>query len=576
MIDTAKFKDLYVSEAEDHLQKLNDNLLILEKDPHGVEIMNELMRSSHTLKGSSATMGYTSMALLMHVMEDIFDYARTDKLTITLDIVNELFATFDALEHSLESIKTTGVEADLQANVDRLKAITNVQTEGVGKSAHAPEAATAPAASTPAPASAAETPAQAVVPTPPQSETKPEFKVANEEDVVVEKIEHIKVPIKRLDILFDLVEELLIAKMRIENIAGKNAEFKGEINRLERLISDIQYQVMQTRLVPVDQVFARFPRMIRDLAIVQKKKIDLQISGGDIELDRTIIDKLGNPLVHLIRNAVDHGIDKEGTITLRVVRDRDAALVMVENTGQSIDYEKVREIAVKRGMVSKQEAPTLTREDLAKIIFQPHFSTSEVVTEISGRGVGLSAVQEFVTEIGGQVYVESPPKDKVDEHGAPLKDAGTRFTLELPLKLAIVNSLLVKVSGQIYAIPFANIVRSVQVPMKQVKSMGDQDVAIIGDTHVMLVKLNQVFGFPNTAPREDMHTVVLVQRGEEYAGLVVDTLLDEQEIIAKSLPESLKGVRGFSGSTILGDGKTIMILDVPGLLKETTKFIRVS
>lgn len=574
MIDTSKFKDLFLSEAEDHLQRLNDKLLALEKSPKEPELLNELMRSSHTLKGSSATMGYTSMALLMHVMEDIFDYARTDKLMVTTDIMNELFSTFDAIGKSLESIKLAGTEVDLGENVEKLKQITHVKTEGVGKSvpaASAPATPNTPAEGVEKKEAPTDVPVVAAT-----TETSSLKKPGSEEDSGVEKIEYVKVSVKRLDLLFDLVEELLIDKMRLENIAGRDSELKGVINHLERLISDIQYQVMQARLVPVDQVFARFPRMVRDLATRQKKKIDLQISGGDIELDRTIIDKLGNPLVHLLRNAVDHGIQDGGVIQLKVVRDRDFALISVENDGMSIDYERVRAVAIERKVVSKADAATLTHEQLIKIIFQPNFSTSETVTDISGRGVGLSAVEEFVTEIGGRVVVESPPKDRVDEHGAPLLNAGTRFTLELPLTLAIVNSLLVTVSGQIFAIPFANIIRSVSVHQRDVKSMGDQDVAIVNGTHVALVRLNKVFGLEEVHANDGVLTVVLVQKGEEIAGIVVDTLKDDQEIIAKSLPESLKGVKGFSGSTILGDGRTIMILDVPGLLADSKKLIRVT
>ncbi len=564
MVDVSKFKDLFISEAEDHLQKLNDNLLSLEKKPDEKELLHELMRSSHTLKSSSATMGYTSMAYLMHVMEDVFDYARKDLLKIDLEIINELFATFDAINNSLESIKDTGKEVDLNDRIEVIKRITNVQTEGFSKSERAEDVKT--------PASSGSTTNQTNSPT-----TKPADKKSssNEQDDAVIEIEHIKVPVKRLDLLFDLVEELLIDKMRLESLAGDNLELKGVVNHLERLVSDIQYQVTQARLVPVDQIFARFPRMVRDLSIREKKKIDLQISGGDIELDRTIIDKLGNPLVHLLRNAIDHGIVTEGVIKLSVVRERDYALVSVEDNGNGIKYERVREEAIKRGVYSAAEAADLSRGQLIELLFNPQFSTAEKVTDISGRGVGLSAVKEFANEIGGEIRVESPPKDLIRPDGTVPDHAGTRFTLELPLTLAIVNSLLVTVGSQMFAIPFSNIVRAIQVPLGDVKSMGDQNVAVVNDEYVTLVHLDKLFEIKDAKVVEDKITVVLIRKGAELAGIVVDGLRDEQEIIVKPLPDSLKGVPGFSGSTILGDGRTIMILDIAGLLADSAKFIRV-
>jgi len=387
-----------------------------------------------------------------------------------------------------------------------------------------------------------------------------------------EKISHIKVPVERLDTLMDLMEELLIDKMRLERLKKKDPELEAVVDHLSRLVSDIQYQVMQARLVPVEQIFARFPRMIRDLSREQKKKIEFEITGGEMELDRTIVDKLGEPLVHLLRNAVDHGIEKRGTVKLKALREKDFALIVVENDGGAIDFEKVKQAAVRKNIVDAKEVESFGQTQLINLLYHPRLSTKEIVTETSGRGVGLSAVKNFADQLGGRVVVESS-----------LPGGGCRFTLELPFTLAIINALLVGVQDSLFAIPFSSIERSVSISPKDIKSMADQDVAVVDGQHVPLVRLDKVFGLgargeggkPKPVGLEPRAcTAVLVRRGEDIAGIVIDRLINEQEIIVKPLSPVLRATKGFSGSTILGDGKTILILDVVSLLEDTAKFVR--
>ena len=610
MIDLNKFKDLFISEVEDHLQKLNDNLLALEKNPTDKKLMNELMRSSHTMKSSSAMMGYKKMSFLTHVMEDVFDYARNDQLKLTPEIINKLFETFDILEESLMSIKKTGKELDVDSTIKEIKEMTGVATEGTGKSPRTPEGK-------PIIKNSKNQPEQ-------EKDDKNNELNNNNEEIVkkkseqkinfapveefIQRIDYIKVPVKRLDNLMSLMEELLIDRMRLEQFKDRDAKLGGVISHLNRLVSDIQYQVMQSRLVPIEQIFARFPRMIRDVAKSLGKKANLEITGGEIELDRTIVDKLGEPLVHLLRNAVDHGIKESGTIKLKAKREKDFALIIVENDGNSIDWEKVVESAVKKGIIDKRQGDYLIsdlklkiadfrdkkvkdikpKSEIIDLLYNPRLSTKDKVTEISGRGVGLSVVKNFVDQIGGRIEIKSP----LSEEG------GTRFTLELPLTLAIINSLLVEVRNSLFAIPFSNIERSVSIFREEIKSMADQDIAVIDGTDVPLVYLSKVFALNKGKDRKIKNaekvkedekdvenfsssgnskiTVVLVKRGSNIAGLVVDNLVNEQEIIVKSLPPVLRKTKGFSGSTILGDGKTILILDIASLLEDTSKLIRTS
>jgi len=411
------------------------------------------------------------------------------------------------------------------------------------------------------------------------------------------------------------MEELLVDKMKLERIIGSvgkeltDEEIKKKyplvpelgpvVEHLSRLVSDIQYQVMQARLVPVEQIFARFPRMVRDLAAEQNKEIEFEVSGGEIELDRTIIDKLGEPLVHLLKNAVDHGIESAGTVSLQARREREYAVIVVEDDGQGVDFEAVRRAAQKRNITTAEsEVNILNKDHLVNLLYHPRLSTKEQVTETSGRGVGMSVVKDFVSNIGGRVYVESPIATEAES-------GGTRITLELPLTLAIINSLLVTVNGAMFAIPFSSVERSVSVEPADIKSMADQDVALVDGRDVALVRLGNIFGLtetisgktagqrnreteklkdreisedPRIDPRESASatsTIVLVKRGNEMAGIVVDTILDEQEIIVKTLPPVLRGVKGFSGSTILGDGRTVLILDPVSLLEDSSRLVRV-
>ncbi|MBU4432514.1 chemotaxis protein CheW, partial [Patescibacteria group bacterium] len=391
----------------------------------------------------------------------------------------------------------------------------------------------------------------------------------DEIDDSVKKIEYIKVPIKRLDALMDLVEELVIDKMALQRMGLKNKELQEVTDHVGLLIQSLQYEVMQARLVPVEQVFARFPRMVRDLSKRQEKKVEFFVHGSDLELDRSIVDKLGEPLVHLLRNAIDHGIKTEGYVRLEAKRDRENALIIVENNDQSIDIEKVKQAAVKRGIASAKEVDLMTNQEVMNLLFHPKLSTNDVVTEISGRGVGLNVVKSFAESSGGRVIVEN-------------LNPGARFTLELPLTLAIINSLLVEVGELIYAIPFSNIDRSVLVNAENIKRMADNNVAIVDGIKVPLIDLREKFG--NIIVVDNNHVieksekaddevlknvdkvVVIVKKGDELIGLVIDKLVGEQEVTVKPLSPILRNVRGFSGSTILGDGRTILILDIVNLL----------
>lgn len=566
MFDIKKFKDIFLIEATEHLQKLNDNLLALEKlyklkddDKKNQisELLNELMRSSHTMKSSSAAMGYSKLAYLMHVLEDIFDFARYGKLDFDKKIFDFLYEIFDSVDKSLKEIKNNDKELDVQKIADKIKKITGVKTVGTGKSI--------------------------------KNETSRDMSVANKatkNNLSSEKISSINVSVEKLDELMNLTEELLINRLRlnsyIEKISGKVlTDIKEISDNLGSTISSLQYSVMQARLVPVRQAFINFTRLVRDLAEKQNKEIDFEIIGSDLELDRTIVDKLQDPVIHLLRNAVDHGIIKNGKIKIITKREKDYFTVEVVDYGQGINWLDVVKVAKDRAIIS-QETYNLFRKELesvknktpsseiVKLIFHPNLSTAKQVTETSGRGVGLSVVENFVKDIHGNIVVQSPF----------LENTGTRFILELPLTLAIIKALLVRVGNQKFAIPFTVIDRAVLVPLTNIKSLGDQDIAVINDQDVPLIRVDKVFEIDfelkqNKKENIKNLTVVLVRRGQEFSGIVVDELINQQEIIVKPLPEYIRGVKGFAGSSILGNGQTILILDTLNMISDIKKITRI-
>ncbi len=307
-------------------------------------------------------------------------------------------------------------------------------------------------------------------------------------------IEAIKVDVVILDKLMNLTEELLVERMRLSELVRhakektkeefNKAEFEGSSEAFNRLISELQLNVTQARMVPLGQIFERFPRMVRDLSHEQNKEVDFKIDGQDIELDRTVIDRLGEPLIHLLRNAVDHGIEKTGKIQLTALRERDKVIIEVTNEGKSIDWQKVIEAAVRKGIIDKATGDKYSRNtgnwklEIGNLLYR--VSTKEKVTETSGRGVGLSIVKSVAESLGGKVMFES-------------REEGTKFTLELPLTLAIIQALLVKVSDQIFALPFTQIDRSVRVSFQNIKKAFDQEVAVVEDEDIPMVRLDKLF-----------------------------------------------------------------------------------
>ncbi len=379
----------------------------------------------------------------------------------------------------------------------------------------------------------------------------------------------VRVSVERLDHIVNMVGELVTAKIRLAQIAKDKQvkELADALVQIDHIMNELQEEAVGARMVPMEQAFSRFPRMVRDLARGLGKQIELTLEGGDIEVDRSILDEISDPLVHLLRNAIDHGIEgpelrsaqgKPATGMLKLVakREKNQLLIIVEDDGAGIRTDKVRAAAVRKGLLSEAQARVLSEEEAINLIALPGFSTAEAVTAVSGRGVGVDAVRTKVEALGGSLRIESAV------------GKGSQFRVRLPLSLAIIQALLVKIGREEYAAPVANVVEAFEATAADIKSMHGQPVIMLRDEVLPVFRLDTILELPVARPAlAPYFTVLVVEAGEKRAGLVVDEVVAQLEVAIKALGRSLKTVRGFGGVTILGDGRICLILDFNSLLE---------
>ncbi len=436
--------------------------------------------------------------------------------------------------------------------------------ESSEEAAPAQEAAPAPAAAAPAaPAPAAAAPAapaaQAAGNKP--AEKKPGKPVVNRT---------IRVDIEKLDSLMNLVSELIIAKNSLvsasaESGAGSNNDFNEKIEYLENVTTNLHESVMKVRMVPIENTVQKFPRMIRDLNKKLGKKMELYMTGEDTELDRTVVDEIGDPLMHLLRNSADHGIEsaeiraqrgkpETGSIFLDAYQEGNNVIIEVRDDGNGIDVEAVKAKGIERGVITPEQAASMADKDAVNLLFHPGFSTAKVITDVSGRGVGLDVVKSKIEALSGEVSVKS-------ELGV-----GSTWTIRLPLTLAIIQTLMVVVGGEKYAISLGSIETIETIPEKDIKYVENKEVINLRGNVLPLIRLNQLIDVESESPEDGNLTVVIVKKGDKMAGIVVDELRGQQEIVIKSLGKYIKQVKFISGATILGDGEVALILDTNALL----------
>jgi two-component system chemotaxis sensor kinase CheA len=571
--EVLEYLDMFQSEANEHLLSLNDNMLKLEKDPGDMEALASVFRSSHTIKGMSATMGFTNMSNLTHELETALDFYRKTKSALTQKMINVTFECLDKLDKLNEEIndgKVGGV--GIREQLVKLKDIIeengswqkSLEKGGAKESKPAVKEAK-PAVKDAKPAVKETKP---VEPTTRPTKSKKELEKLKDkaEEKALKGTTSIRISIQNLENLMNLVGELVINKSRLVQI-GQSYELSDlneALGHIDRLTTDLQDEVLKMRMVPTRYIFNRFPRMVRDLARAEGKDIEFIIIGWDIELDRTVLDEISEPLVHLLRNSIDHGLEtpdvrvkngktRKGTIKLVAVRAKNNVKITVEDDGKGINPEVIRQKAIEKGLVDADKAKDLTKQECINLLFLPGFSTSKKVTSVSGRGVGMDVVKTKTESLGGMIEMDS-------EEGK-----GTQTVLTLPLTMAIIRALLIRLGNETYAIPISLVVETGKISKKKVKTVKGKEVVMLRDEVVPLVSLQDMFGIERPLGEDEL-TIVFVERGDTKIGLVVDYLIGQQEVVIKPLGKIFQNIKGIAGATILGDGRVALILDVATLI----------
>lgn len=673
-MDMNQYLEIFIEESQEHLQNLNQSLLGLETNPKDMQILNEIFRVAHTLKGMAGTMGFSRMTTLTHQMENVLDDIRNGKIAVTTFIVDVLFECLDFLENSVNYIANNSTESNASADdiIAKLNNILSGKGAGEAQAIEAPKTEAADqgiikfnqydngivakaleqgfnvfkvkvlldsgcmlkAARAFIVFQTVERYGEIIKAVPKVEDIEDEnfdseFSIAiishESEDVIkqelqtisevnqvvfekVDRVEDIqiesvgsalseeeqsnvpqseekesgedvhnkkaktgktvRVDIDRLDNLMNLVSELIIIKTRLEGAGTDNTDqdMSEAVEYLERITTNLHDAVMKVRMVPIERVFNRFPRMVRDLSKDLGKDITLSMSGEETELDRTVIDEIGDPLIHLIRNSLDHGIeDKEertkkgksptGNLYLRAYQDGNSVVIEVEDDGNGIDINKVRKKAIEKGLISQSEADMLDERESVELLFRPGFSTAEKISDISGRGVGLDVVKTKIESLNGAVEVET------------VSGKGSKFIIRLPLTLAIIQALMVTIGNEKYAIPL-NVIRDITtIDAETIRNIHGQEVVLNRDNVLPIIRLNRVLDVEGSTTDTDKEmTIVVVKKGEKHAGFIVDSLIGQQEIVIKTLGKYLSGIRFIAGATILGDGQVALIVDTNSLI----------
>jgi two-component system chemotaxis sensor kinase CheA len=624
IFDKTEFVAYFRDEAEELLQQIDADLLQLEDHVESgrpdTELVNSLFRALHTIKGSSGMLQFTDVQNVAHKLENLCDLLRKERMPLSESCVDILFAGRDFLTDLVQAAIDGGDApsglADYLGRLDSFVAVyeeTSSVIEGNAGSGVSFEAAASEEEEnvTPDQIDAFEAEvmrllqqAQQQKQTDASNAGGPKAggpdgsagggRAARSADAPVKTQratahQTIRVDIDRLDTLLNLVGELVINRTRISDIAltlersltdkdGAAAALNGHAKALvplakeladssallARTTNEIQESIMKVRMVPIGQVFDRFPRLVRDVAKARGKEVQLTISGAETDLDKTIVDEVGEPLMHLLRNCVDHGIEapeererrgkpRHGTIALNAYHEGNQIIIEVRDDGNGIDLEKVRARGIKQGLVGSDER--LSDREIIELIFTPGFSTAEVISDVSGRGVGMDVVKKNITRLKGVFDVNTVP------------GAGTTFTIKLPLTLAIIQALLVRVAAELYAIPLDSVIESQRIEMKGVRTVHGNEVITLRGQVVPLVRVADFFQLGGLRDPDKVMIVIVGLQGRQV-GLVVDSFQGEQEIVIKPLSDVVGRIPGISGATILGNGSISLIIDVHSLVSE--------
>lgn len=578
----------FLAETTELLEKLDDDLVALEKSSDDADLLNRIFRSIHTVKGASSFLGFDLLVKVTHKTEDVLNRLRKGELLVTPEIMDVVLEATDLVKVLVNDIKAGDIqEREIDGTISKLLPYLTEAAAPAAAPAASPvppvEAPAAPLAEASAPQPAA--PAPEPPPAAPQKtggeivpkKPSPPPKAADGKSDDLSDNTTVRVDVKRLDDLMNQVGELVLERNRMIQInqtlqqgdvnkVDFNEEFGKLTKRMNFVTSELQMQVLKMRMLPVDKVFKKFPRIVRSMARDLGKEVDLQIFGEETELDRSVVDEIGDPLIHLIRNAMDHGLEgpdvriaagkpRVGSLVLAAVHEGNQIIISIKDDGNGIDTDRVGRKALEKGLITEDQLAAMSQRELFDLIFLPGFSTKDKANDLSGRGVGMDVVKTNIKKLNGLIEIKS-------EMGQ-----GSEFILRLPLTLAIIQSLLVEVEGEVYSIPLSSVLETLRVDQRQFHVIGGQEVLKLRDQVLPLVRLESVFKVQKRNEPEDFCYVVVVGSADKRMGLVVSRLVGQQEVAIKSLGNYLANVPGIAGSTILGDGRVALIIDPFGLVE---------
>lgn len=618
MEDIQEILEDFLVEAFELVEQIDHDLVELEANPEDLELLNRIFRVAHTVKGSSSFLNFDVLTKLTHHMEDVLNKARHNELKITPEVMDVVLESIDMMKTLLNSIRDNGndtaigldiapicarltaisegeslddvkVEAkaeekkeevkeepkaeeqpevdvnklsddEVEAEIERLLKVRKAEDQA--RRAEKKKTQDAPAA-TPKAAPAQNASAEKKVP------------AAGGGSSGATMDQTIRVEVKRLDHLMNLIGELVLGKNRLLKIYDDVEErYDGEkfleelnqvVSQLSIVTTDIQLAVMKTRMQPIAKVFNKFPRVVRDLGRELGKQMELEISGEETELDKSIVEEIGDPIMHMIRNSCDHGIEdpatrlangkpEKGTVNLKAYNEGNHIVVEIADDGKGLDADVLKSKAIEKNLITEREADQMTDKEAFALIFKPGFSTAAKITNVSGRGVGMDVVKTNIEKLNGVIEIDS-------ELGK-----GTVMKLKIPLTLAIIQSLLVGTQEEFYAIPLASVLETVRVPIDDIYTIEGKNVLRLRDEVLSLVRLSDVFGVKQVLENTEQTYVVVIGVAESKLGIIVDTLVGQEEIVIKSMGEYLQNIQGIAGATIRGDGRVTLIIDVAAMM----------
>ncbi|AJC89717.1 hybrid sensor histidine kinase/response regulator [Campylobacter lari] len=617
MEDIQEILEDFLVEAFELVEQIDHDLVELEANPEDLELLNRIFRVAHTVKGSSSFLNFDVLTKLTHHMEDVLNKARHNELKITPEVMDVVLESIDMMKTLLNSIRDNGNDTAIGLDIAPICTRLTAISEGESLESVAPaktedpkeEIKEEPKAEEPEVdvnklsddeveaeierllkvRKAEDQARRAEKKKTQEANLAPSKPAAQAQNTTAEKKvpaagggssganmdQTIRVEVKRLDHLMNLIGELVLGKNRLLKIYDDVEErYDGEkfleelnqvVSQLSIVTTDIQLAVMKTRMQPIAKVFNKFPRVVRDLGRELGKQMELEISGEETELDKSIVEEIGDPIMHMIRNSCDHGIEdpatrvangkpEKGTVNLKAYNEGNHIVVEIADDGKGLDADALKSKAIEKNLITEREADQMSDKEAFALIFKPGFSTAAKITNVSGRGVGMDVVKTNIEKLNGVIEIDS-------ELGK-----GTVMKLKIPLTLAIIQSLLVGTQEEFYAIPLASVLETVRVPIDDIYTIEGKNVLRLRDEVLSLVRLSDVFGVKQVLENTDQTYVVVIGVAESKLGIIVDTLVGQEEIVIKSMGEYLQNIQGIAGATIRGDGRVTLIIDVAAMM----------